>query len=158
MTGFRPVELVAVVGATCTGKTRLAARVAARLDSEVISADSRQVYRGMDLGTGKDRGDFVADGRAVPIRLIDLLDPEEDYSVFDFHRDFRAAFRDARARGKFPVLAGGTNLYVARRSRDTRWPRRRATTNCARALRTFRWKKSSRNCASGAPTCITRPT
>ncbi len=105
-------RLVVVTGPTATGKTALAARLAASLGGEVVSADSRQVYRGMDLATGKDRDDYLVDGRRVPYHLVDILDPGYEYNVYEFQRDFLAAFADIAGRGRQTVLCGGTGLYI----------------------------------------------
>jgi tRNA dimethylallyltransferase len=105
-------ELTTILGPTATGKTRLAAMLAAATDGEVISADSRQVYRGMDLGTGKDLEDYIVDGVHVPYHLIDIADPGEEYNLFRFQQDFIAAFRDIRARGKKAIMCGGTGMYL----------------------------------------------
>ncbi len=105
-------QLVVITGPTATGKTQVAVRLAALLDGEIISADSRQVYRGMDIGTGKDLQDYVADGRLVPYHLIDIADPGEEYDVYTFQRDFVQAFREITRRGRQAVLCGGTGLYI----------------------------------------------
>ncbi len=104
--------LIVITGPTATGKTRLAARVAHRLDGEIISADSRQVYRGMDIGTGKDREDYHADEKIIASHLIDIHPPGYEYNVYEFQKDFLAAFEDIISRNKLPVLCGGTGLYV----------------------------------------------
>lgn len=87
-------------------------RLADALNGEIISADSRQVYRGLDLGSGKDLGEYVLGGRSVPYHLIDIADLSEEYSVFDFQRDAYAAFREISARGKVPIVVGGTGMYL----------------------------------------------
>jgi tRNA dimethylallyltransferase len=112
MTHFEKPALIVITGPTATGKTRLAATVAARLDGEVISADSRQVYRGMDIGSGKDLGDFTVDGQQIPYHLIDIAEPGEEYNVFAFQQDFIASFEDTLQRSRQPVLCGGTGMYV----------------------------------------------
>ena len=104
--------LITILGPTATGKTALAAEVACRLDGEVISADSRQVFRGMDLGTGKDLADYDLHGIHVPYHLIDICDPREEYSAYRFLGDFKQAFADIVARGRQPILCGGTGLYI----------------------------------------------
>lgn len=104
--------MVTILGPTATGKTRLAASVAHDLGGEVISADSRQVYRGMDIGTGKDYSDYTVQGTKVPYHLVDIVDPGYEYNVFEFQRDFIKAFADIEARGKLPVLCGGTGMYL----------------------------------------------
>ena len=105
-------DLITIVGPTASGKTRLAAALAARADAEIISGDSRQVYRRMDLGTGKDLADYEVDGRKVPYHLIDIAEPGTKYNVFEFQRDFLRAYEDIRSRGRLPLLCGGTGLYV----------------------------------------------
>ncbi|WP_372934241.1 tRNA (adenosine(37)-N6)-dimethylallyltransferase MiaA [Mariniphaga sediminis] len=105
-------NLITILGPTATGKTGIAAHLALKMDGEVISGDSRQVYRGMDIGTGKDYGDYFVDGVEVPSHLLDIEDPGKHYNVYRFHADFIEAFKDICSRGKFPVLCGGTGLYL----------------------------------------------
>ncbi|MCK5339088.1 MAG: tRNA (adenosine(37)-N6)-dimethylallyltransferase MiaA [Bacteroidales bacterium] len=105
-------ELITILGPTASGKTGLAAALAARIDGEVISADSRQVYRGMDLGTGKDLDDYIVNGERVPYHLIDIADPGEEYNVFRFQQDFLKAYNDIRERGKKAIMCGGTGMYL----------------------------------------------
>ena len=105
-------DLITIVGPTASGKTPLAAALANRLDTEIISGDSRQVYRRMDLGTGKDLVDYVVDGKQVPYHLIDIVEPGYKYNVFEYQRDFLKAYEDITARGKMPILCGGTGMYV----------------------------------------------
>lgn len=105
-------ELITIIGPTASGKTALAAVLAARLDTEIISADSRQLYRGMDIGTGKDLADYVVDGKQIPYHLIDICDPGYKYNVFEYQHDFFKVFAGLRERGKLPILCGGTGLYV----------------------------------------------
>lgn len=104
--------MITILGPTATGKTRLAALVAAQINGEIISADSRQVYRGMDIGTGKDIADYEVDGKMMPVHLTDIADPGYEYNVYEYQRDFHAAYRDIVARGKTPLLCGGTGLYL----------------------------------------------
>ncbi|MFH0762225.1 MAG: tRNA (adenosine(37)-N6)-dimethylallyltransferase MiaA [Bacteroidota bacterium] len=112
-TGIHPdIDLLAIVGHTAGGKTALAAALARRLDGEIISADSRQVYRGMDIGTGKDYGDYTIDGIPVPFHLIDIRNAGDKYSLFNYQEDFHAVYSDIKSRGRFPILCGGTGLYV----------------------------------------------
>ena len=106
------IDLIAIIGPTASGKTPFAAALAHRLHSEVISADSRQVYRGMDLGTGKDLADYVVQGEPIPYHLIDIADPGYKYNVFEFQRDFLSAYQSMRQRGLLPILCGGTGMYV----------------------------------------------
>ena len=104
---------MAVVGPTACGKTSLAVDVALAVDgAEIISADSRQVYRGMDIGTGKDIAEYTRDGVTVPTHLLDIVDAGEKYNLFEFQRDFLTSYEDIRSRGAFPVMCGGSGLYV----------------------------------------------
>ena len=104
--------MITILGPTATGKTQLAAELAANIDAEVISADSRQVYRRMDIGTGKDLGDYVVQGKCVPYHLIDICEPGTRYNVYEYQKDFIDAYNDITARGKKVVLCGGTGLYL----------------------------------------------
>mgnify|MGYP003297904533 CR=1 FL=1 len=106
------IDLITILGPTASGKTTFAANLAARLDSEIISGDSRQVYRRMDIGTGKDLADYEVDGKKIPYHLIDIAEPGYKYNVFEFQRDFLNAYQDVRERGKTPILCGGTGLYI----------------------------------------------
>jgi len=104
--------MITVLGPTATGKTRLAALLADKIDGEVISADSRQVYRGMDIGTGKDLEDYVVNGRRITSHLVDIVNPGTEYNVFAFQHDFLSAYGSIRKLGHLPVLCGGTGLYL----------------------------------------------
>ncbi len=105
-------DLITILGPTASGKTPLATALAARLKTEIISADSRQVYRKMDLGTGKDLSDYVVDGIRIPYHLIDIAEPGYKYNVFEYQRDFLTAYEDMRQRGLLPILCGGTGMYI----------------------------------------------
>jgi tRNA dimethylallyltransferase len=105
-------NLIVILGPTASGKTRLAARLAAEIGAELISADSRQVYRGMDIGTGKDLAEYIVDGTPVPYHLIDVVEPGHLFSVFEFQQRFYECFREITARGRIPVVVGGTGLYI----------------------------------------------
>ena len=106
-------NMLAVVGPTASGKTSLAVDIALAVPgSEIISADSRQVYRGMDIGTGKDLAEYERDGVVVPSHLLDIVDAGEKYNLFEFQRDFLLAYNDITCRGAFPVMCGGSGLYV----------------------------------------------
>jgi len=105
-------NLLTVLGHTAGGKTRFAACLADRIGGEIIGADSRQVYRRMDLGSGKDYSDYEVEDRKVPIHLIDILEPGYEYNVYEYQKDFLRVFREIRGRGKIPVLCGGSGLYI----------------------------------------------
>ena len=105
-------KLITIIGPTASGKTALAAHLAYRLDGEIISGDSRQIYRHMDLGTGKDLDDYTVNGKNIPYHLIDIADPGYKYNVFEFQRDFLKAYDSILERGRQPILCGGTGLYI----------------------------------------------
>ncbi len=105
-------ELITILGPTASGKTSFAAALAARLDTEIISADSRQVYRSMDIGTGKDLADYDVKGKQIPYHLIDIREPGYKYNVFEYQHDFFRVYEDIRRRGKLPILCGGTGMYI----------------------------------------------
>lgn len=109
-------NLIAVIGPTATGKTAFAVRLARRLDGEIVSADSRQVYRGMDIGTGKDLAEYSVavsvNGNPVPYHLIDIVDPSENFSLHDYQKRAFDCIRDIWRRGHLPILCGGTGLYA----------------------------------------------
>lgn len=107
-----PYQMITILGPTASGKTALGAHLAARLGAEIISGDSRQVYRGMDLGTGKDLCDYVVDGKPVPYHLIDIQDAGQKYTVFNYQKDFLEAYQDITSRGRLPILCGGSGLYL----------------------------------------------
>ena len=104
--------LIVILGPTATGKTTLAAKLANQLFGEVISADSRQVYRGMDIGTGKDLADFEINGGKIPYHLIDIVDAGTEYNVFEYQKDFLKAYENIIQRNKTPILCGGSGLYI----------------------------------------------
>lgn len=105
-------QLITILGPTACGKTAVATQLAASLDGEIISADSRQVFRGMDIGTGKDLGEYVVDSKTITYHLIDIAEAGTKYSVFEFQRDFLTAYEDIRSRAHIPILCGGTGLYI----------------------------------------------
>ena len=105
-------RMITILGPTASGKTDLAAHLAARLNAEIISADSRQVYRGMDIGTGKDLADYTVEGHAIPYHLIDICEPGTKYNLFRYQQDFLDSYEDIRSRGVLPILCGGTGLYI----------------------------------------------
>ena len=105
-------QLITVLGPTASGKTTFAAALAARLNTEIISADSRQIYRSMDIGTGKDLADYTVNGKTIPYHLIDICDPGYKYNVFEYQHDFFRAYETIRKKGKLPILCGGTGMYI----------------------------------------------
>jgi tRNA dimethylallyltransferase len=105
-------KLITILGPTATGKTTLAANLAAQLNGEIISADSRQIYRGMDIGTGKDISDYTVNGRQITKHLIDIAEPGYRYSVFEFLGDFTDAYNKIINAGKLPILCGGSGMYL----------------------------------------------
>jgi len=107
-----PQKLITILGPTASGKTAFAAQLAAILNGEIISGDSRQLYRRMDIGTGKDLGEYTLGSNTIPHHLIDIREPGDKYTLFDYQRDFHAAYQDIRSRGRQPILCGGTGLYI----------------------------------------------
>ena len=109
---MKQFNLITILGATATGKTEIAARLAKEINGEVISADSRQVYRNMDIGTGKDLSDYIIDGVKIPYHLIDIVDAGYEYNVFEYQRHFIKVFNDIIERGVTPILCGGSGMYI----------------------------------------------
>ncbi len=105
-------DLLVITGPTASGKTSLAVAVASRVGGEIISADSRQVYRGMNIGTGKDYDEYISNGRQVAIHLTDIADPGYKYNVFEYQRDFKKVYYDLKKRNVFPVVCGGSGMYI----------------------------------------------
>ena len=110
-------KMITILGPTASGKTSLAAALAYRLhlegqEAEILSGDSRQVYRGMTIGTGKDLDDYVVEGYHVPYHLIDICEPGTKYNLFQYQQDFHKAYEQIRSRGALPILCGGTGLYI----------------------------------------------
>lgn len=105
-------DLICILGPTASGKTKYAVKMAYEIGGEIISADSRQVYRGMDIGTGKDLTDYTINGIQIPYHLIDIVAAGEKYNLFQYQKDFERVYDDIRSRGKQPILCGGTGLYI----------------------------------------------
>jgi len=105
-------DLLVITGPTASGKTSLAVAIAKKIGGEIISADSRQVYRGMNLGTGKDYDDYLIEGVILPCHLIDIADPGYKYNVFEYQRDFNKIYSDLKERKVFPVVCGGSGMYA----------------------------------------------
>ena len=105
-------NLVVILGPTASGKTEVAARLAWDLHGEIISADSRQVYRGMDIGTGKDLNQYIINAKKIPYHMIDIIDPQCEFNLFEFQKRFYKIFSQIRNKGNLPILAGGTGLYL----------------------------------------------
>lgn len=105
-------DLITITGPTASGKTKLAVAVAAAIGSEIISADSRQVYKGMDIGTGKDLSEYTIKHQNIPYHLIDICEAGEKYNVYEFQHDFHRAYNDIKSRNRMPILCGGTGMYI----------------------------------------------
>lgn len=105
-------QLITILGPTACGKTEVATRVAARIGGEILSGDSRQVYRHMDIGTGKDLDDYIVEGKPIPYHLINIAEPGTKYDLFQYQRDFLTAYQGIVERGAWPILCGGTGLYI----------------------------------------------
>ena len=105
-------DLITILGPTATGKTSLAVALAADLNTEIISADSRQIYKRMDIGTGKDLEEYKYEDKEIQYHLIDICEPGYKYNLYEYQRDFNVVFQDLRTRKKFPILCGGTGLYI----------------------------------------------
>ena len=105
-------DLVTILGPTASGKTSLAVALAADLNTEIISADSRQIYKRMDIGTGKDLEEYKYEDKEIQYHLIDICEPGYKYNLYEYQRDFNVVFQDLRTREKFPILCGGTGLYI----------------------------------------------
>jgi len=105
-------DLICILGPTASGKTKYAVKMAYEIGGEIISADSRQVYRGMDIGTGKDLSDYTINGIQIPYHLIDIVAAGEKYNLFQYQKDFERVYDDIRSRGKQPILCGGAGLYI----------------------------------------------
>jgi tRNA dimethylallyltransferase len=105
-------DLLVITGPTASGKTALAAAISYRVEGEIISADSRQVYRGMNIGTGKDYDDYLINGIRIPCHLVDIVDPGYKYNVFEYQRDFFKVYSDLKRRKIFPIVCGGSGMYA----------------------------------------------
>lgn len=105
-------ELITIIGPTASGKTNLACQLAAKCNAEIVSGDSRQVYRSMDIGTGKDLSDYTIDNREIPYHLIDIREAGEKYNIFEYQHDFHRIYTDIKNRGVLPILCGGSGLYI----------------------------------------------
>ena len=106
-------NLITILGPTATGKTKLAVQLADCFNGDIISADSRQVYRGMNIGTGKDLSEYFIDGRQIPYHLIDIIDPTEEFNLFSFQQGFYKSFDEIKSKNKLPFLVGGTGMYLS---------------------------------------------
>ena len=104
--------LLCIVGPTASGKTKLAVRLADIVEGEIISADSRQVYRGMDIGTGKDKNEYITHNKLIPSHLIDIVEPGYHYNVYEYQRDFQKVYIDINERNHQPILCGGSGMYI----------------------------------------------
>lgn len=109
---YKTMDLITILGPTASGKTSLAVKLADILHTEIISADSRQIYRRMNIGTGKDLDEYTLNGHQIPYHLIDICEPGYKYNLYEYQRDFNRAYDDICSRGKLPILCGGTGLYI----------------------------------------------
>lgn len=145
-----PVDIITILGPTASGKTPFAARLAHSLgDAEIISADSRMVYRGMTIGSGKDLADYVVDGNNVPYHLIDICEPGYRFNVYEFQCAFQNAYMDITAREKLPIMCGGTGLYIESVLKSyelgqVRFPERKSLTIGLKIERELRREKITR--------------
>lgn len=105
-------DLITVLGPTASGKTKFACQLAFELDGEIISGDSRQIYRSMDIGTGKDLEDYTQNGKNIPYHLIDIREAGDKYNIHEYQQDFHIAYQDIKLRTKYPILCGGSGLYI----------------------------------------------
>ena len=105
-------DLITILGPTASGKTSIAAALALKMNTEIISGDSRQIYQRMDIGTGKDLADYSIGGKQIPYHLIDIVEPGYKYNVFEYQRDFLKAYNDIKSRQLLPILCGGTGMYI----------------------------------------------
>ena len=112
MVNYTMDNIVVILGPTASGKTRLAVQIASQFNGEIISADSRQIYKGMDIGTGKDLVEYQINNNNINYHLIDILNPTDDYSVFQFKADCQNAIQKIQSKNKMPIICGGTGLYI----------------------------------------------
>lgn len=105
-------NIIIVLGPTATGKTNLAVQLADKYNGEIISADSRQIYKGLNIGTGKDLEEYIYDDKKINYHLIDILSPNENYSVYNFQRDFIESYKKIIKKNKNCIICGGTGLYI----------------------------------------------
>lgn len=105
-------DLLVITGPTASGKTSLAVAIASQIEGEIISADSRQVYRDMNIGTGKDYNEYIMNGKNIPVHLIDIAEPGYKYNVFEYQRDFKVVYNELKVRNIFPVVCGGSGMYI----------------------------------------------
>ena len=131
-------DLLVILGPTATGKTQLVVQLAYKLGGEIISADSRQVYQGMDIGTGKDLNEYNFMGVSIPYHLIDIVAPIEEYNVAQFQRDFERVYSDIKERNKLPILCGGTGFYIKAVLMDFQLPKAEPDKQLRQELET--WK------------------
>ena len=134
-------DLLVILGPTATGKTQLAVQLAHKLSGEIISADSRQVYRGMDIGTGKDLNEYNFKGVSIPYHLIDIVAPIEEYNVAQFQRDFQRVYSDIKERKKLPILCGGTGFYIKAVLMDFQLPKAEPDKQLREKLETWELKE-----------------
>lgn len=137
-------KILVILGPTASGKTSLAVKLALELDGEIISADSRQVYRGMDIGTGKDLKEYIVAGKKIPYHLIDIINPNDSFDLAKYQKLAAKTIKDVISRGKLPIIAGGTGLYLQaivdgyRLDENTPDPKRRAELSAMTATQLYK--------------------
>ena len=127
-------KLIVILGPTASGKTRLAVNLASKYSGEIISADSRQIYKGMDIGTGKDLNEYHINNDDIPYHLINIINPQQDYSVFKFKQDCNTALYTIESKNKVPILCGGTGLYIESILLDYKMPKTKPNLNLRKKL------------------------
>ena len=127
-------KLIVILGPTASGKTRLAVNLASKYSGEIISADSRQIYKGMDIGTGKDLNEYHINNDNIPYHLINIINPQQDYSVFKFKQDCNTALYTIESKNKIPILCGGTGLYIESILLDYKMPKTKPNLNLRKKL------------------------
>tara|TARA_B110000116_G_C16785991_1_gene560912 strand:+ start:1274 stop:2194 length:921 start_codon:yes stop_codon:yes gene_type:complete len=127
-------KLIVILGPTASGKTRLAVNLASKYSGEIISADSRQIYKGMDIGTGKDLNEYHINNDNIPYHLINIINPQQDYSVFKFKQDCNTALYTIESKNKVPILCGGTGLYIESILLDYKMPKTKPNLNLRKKL------------------------
>ncbi len=109
---MKQIDSIVILGPTASGKTKLAVQLAAKLNSEILSIDSRMVYKQLDIGTGKDLDEYIYENKAIPYHLIDVCEPQNNYHIYQFQQAFKMAFDVVKSKNKTPILCGGSGMYL----------------------------------------------